>query len=69
MARPDLYDPKINRAYAELVRHYGVLIDPARAYHPTRASQGRASNSEQGRRALSTYLTIAGGLLADPGNC
>jgi transposase len=32
--KPDLYDPKINRAYAELARHYGVLIDPARAYHP-----------------------------------
>ncbi len=32
--KPDLYDPKINRAYAELAGHYGVLIDPARAYHP-----------------------------------
>src|SRR6266567_4159028 len=34
VCKPDLYDPKINRAYAELARHYGVLIDPARAYHP-----------------------------------
>jgi len=34
VAKPDLYDPKINRAYAELARHYGVLVDPARAYHP-----------------------------------
>ena len=34
VVKPDLYDPKINRAYAELGRHYGVLIDPARAYHP-----------------------------------
>lgn len=34
VAKPDLYDPKINRAYAELARHYQVLIDPARAYHP-----------------------------------
>jgi transposase len=32
--RPDLYDPKINRAYAELASHYGVLIDPARAAKP-----------------------------------
>jgi transposase len=32
--RPDLYDPKINRAYAELAAHYGVLIDPARAGKP-----------------------------------
>ena len=34
VAKPDLYDPKINRAYAELARHYQVLVDPARAYHP-----------------------------------
>jgi transposase len=32
--RPDLYDPKINRSYAELASHYGVLIDPARARKP-----------------------------------
>ena len=33
--RPDLYDPKINRAYAELAVHYGFLPDPARAFRPT----------------------------------
>lgn len=32
--RADLYDPKINRSYAELAAHYGVLIDPARARKP-----------------------------------
>jgi transposase len=32
--RPDLYDPKVNRAYAELASHYGVLVDPARAGKP-----------------------------------
>ncbi|HZD01460.1 MAG TPA: IS21 family transposase [Actinomycetes bacterium] len=32
--RPDLYDPKINRCYAELASHYRVLIDPARARKP-----------------------------------
>jgi transposase len=32
--RPDLYDPKINRSYAELAAHYGVLIDPARSRKP-----------------------------------
>lgn len=32
--RPDLYDPKMNRAYAELAEHYGCLIDPARAGKP-----------------------------------
>ena len=29
--KPDLYDPKLNRAYAEMAEHYGCLIDPARA--------------------------------------
>lgn len=33
-ARPLLYDPKFNRAYAELAAHYGVLVDPARARKP-----------------------------------
>ena len=32
--RADLYDPLINRCYAELAAHYGVLIDPARARKP-----------------------------------
>ena len=32
--RPDLYDPKINRSYAELATHYGTLVDPARAAKP-----------------------------------
>lgn len=32
--RPDLYDPKINRSYAELACHYGTLVDPARAGKP-----------------------------------
>jgi hypothetical protein len=32
--RPDLYDPKINRSYAELAVHYDTLIDPARVRKP-----------------------------------
>jgi transposase len=32
--RPDIYDPKINRAYGELAAHYGCLVDPARAGKP-----------------------------------
>jgi transposase len=32
--RPDLYDPKLNRSYAELAEHYGTLIDPARVRRP-----------------------------------
>jgi transposase len=34
VARPDLYDPKINRSYAEMAEHYGVLVDPGRAGKP-----------------------------------
>ena len=34
MIKPDLYDPKINRAYAEMAEYYGVLIDPARVRKP-----------------------------------
>jgi transposase len=32
--KPDIYDPKFNRAYAELAAFYGLLVDPARAFHP-----------------------------------
>jgi len=32
--KSDLYDPKINRTYAELAAHYDCLIDPARAFKP-----------------------------------
>ncbi len=34
MDKPDLYDPKLNRSYAELATHYDTLIDPARAFKP-----------------------------------
>lgn len=32
--KPDLYDPKLNRTYAELAVHYRTLIDPARVRKP-----------------------------------
>lgn len=32
--RPDLYDPTINRAYAELERYYGFVADPAKVATP-----------------------------------
>jgi hypothetical protein len=31
---PDLYDPRLNRAYRECAEHYGAIVDPARAAHP-----------------------------------
>lgn len=32
--KPDIYDPQLNRAYAELAQHYGLLVDPCRAGRP-----------------------------------
>jgi len=32
--KPDLYDPKINRAYAEMAEHYGLFLDPCRVASP-----------------------------------
>lgn len=32
--KPDLYNPKINRAYAEMAEHYGVFLDPCRVASP-----------------------------------
>jgi hypothetical protein len=32
--KPDLYDPKMNRSYAELAEHYSTLVDPARVRKP-----------------------------------
>jgi len=34
VGKADLYDPQINRSYAELAAHYGTLVDPARALKP-----------------------------------
>jgi transposase len=34
VTKADLYDPKLNRAYAEFAHHYGVLLDPARRAKP-----------------------------------
>ena len=54
--RPDLYDPKINRSYAELAAHYGCLVDPARALEAPGQAAGRAADA-----------LCAGQLLAGPG--
>ncbi len=42
--KPDIYDPRFNRAYEELARHYGFIIDPARA--------GKARDKPQVERAI-----------------
>ncbi|MBN2568926.1 MAG: IS21 family transposase [Deltaproteobacteria bacterium] len=32
--KPDIYDPTLNRAYADLERHYGFVADPAKVGKP-----------------------------------
>jgi transposase len=34
--KPDIYEPELNRLYAEMLRHYGVVADPARVRDPNR---------------------------------
>ena len=34
--KPDLYEPEINRLYAAMLAHYGVIADPARVRDPDR---------------------------------
>lgn len=34
VSKPDLYEPKLNRAYQELSEHYGFFVDAARVRHP-----------------------------------
>jgi transposase len=33
--KPDLWDPQLNRAFAEMADYYGVFIDPCRVRRPT----------------------------------
>jgi transposase len=34
VVKPSLYDPQLNRTYAELAQHYGTLLDPCRLEKP-----------------------------------
>lgn len=34
VVKPDIYDPTINRAYADMERHYGFVADPAKVKMP-----------------------------------
>lgn len=74
--KADIYDPKMNRAYADFAAHYGVLIDPARLRKPkdkprverpmpyVRDSfwRGRdwASEADMQTRALTWCMEVAG---------
>jgi transposase len=37
--RSEIYDPRLNRAYAELAKHYIVPLDPCRAGRPKDKAQ------------------------------
>lgn len=43
--KPDLYEPELNPLYAALLRHYGVVADPARVADPDR--KGTVENAIQ----------------------
>lgn len=54
--KPDIYEPQLNRVYAEMLRHYGVVADAARVGDPNRkgsvesAIQHTQSTALKGRR-------------------
>lgn len=65
--KPDIYEPELNRVYAAMLAHYGVVADPARIRDPNRkgtvesAIQHTQSTALKGRRfesieAQNTYL-------------
>lgn len=62
--KPDLYDPKLNRAYDEMANHYGCFIDPCRVARPK--DKGKVERDvqtvrEQFRKllALNPNITLA----------
>jgi transposase len=61
VVKPDLYDPTINRAYAELERHHGFIADPAKVRTPEH--KGKVERSmplvRQQLAAGRTYLDLA----------
>jgi transposase len=65
--KPDIYEPELNRVYAAMLAHYGVVADPARIRDPNRkgtvesAIQHTQATALKGRRfesieAQNTYL-------------
>jgi transposase len=53
---PDIYEPELNRLYADVLKHYGVVADPARVRDPNRkgtvesAIQHTQATALQGKR-------------------
>ena len=49
VAKPDLYEPQLNKVYAATLAHYGVVADPARVRDPNR--KGAVENAIQHTQA------------------
>ena len=70
--KPDIYEPELNRVYAAMLEHYGVVADPARVRDPNRKGtrrEARFSHTQatalKGRRfesldAQNAYLAALG---------
>lgn len=53
---PDLYDPMINRAYAEMAEHYGCFINPCRVASPK--DKGKVERDVQTIREEFTKMVV-----------
>lgn len=53
--KPDVYDPVLNRTFAELCDHYGIIADPARIVSPK--DKGKVERMVQVARELWKRLT------------
>lgn len=54
--KPDLYDPKINRSYAEMAEHYGCFINPCRVASPK--DKGKVERDVQTIREEFTKMLV-----------
>lgn len=59
--KPDLYDPRLNRTYAEMAEHYRCFIDPCRVRRPQ--DKGKVERDvqtvrQQFRKLLALYPTL-----------
>jgi transposase len=53
--KPDIYDPILNRAYADLERHYGFIADPAKVGKPKHKVKHRFTPPILPRRPRALY--------------
>lgn len=60
--KPDLYDPKLNRAYAEMAEYYNCFLDPCRVGKPK--DKGKVENQvpvfrQKFRELITIYPTLS----------